>query len=130
MPMTKQKLLYAIKLAYRIVTDKRNTNRYLGTFLTNDNGNSITYPEMIDGLEAIYKEIDSYVPIKHAKWIPHRPGDVHACSNCGFGVLPSNWFMNGRCFGPVIWHNKFNFCPYCGAKMVNAKMDGDPGEDT
>lgn len=69
-------------------------------------------------------------PVKHAKWIPHRPGDVHACSSCGFGVLPSRWFKNGIGIGPVISHNKFRYCPNCGAMMVNAKMDGVPHDDS
>ena len=63
--------------------------------------------------------------VKRAKWIPHMPGDVHACSDCGFGVLPSRWFMNRMCIGPVIAHNKFRFCPNCGAEMINAKMGGE-----
>ena len=68
-------------------------------------------------------------PVKRAKWIPHMPGDVHACSACGFGVLSNNWFMNRRCIGLLVYHNKFRYCPNCGATMINARMEVIPDDN-
>lgn len=69
--------------------------------------------------EAIFEFIKHFPaidPVKHAKWIPHKPGDVYACSNCGYGMLATMRFRDGRCIG-ARYDNKTPYCPYCGARM-------------
>lgn len=66
---------------------------------------------------------------KYAKWIPRNPGYVHACSNCRFGVSAAAWFQNREHISPMPVHGKFRFCPNCGRRMINSKMDGVAYED-
>ena len=50
--------LRALKLAYQIVGDKRNVNRYGSTALVRkDEPGMFTYSDMIDGLKAIFDEL-------------------------------------------------------------------------
>lgn len=49
----------AIKLAYNIVTDKRNSDRYAFTAITNrQTMERFGYNEMVETLEAMYNELD------------------------------------------------------------------------
>lgn len=49
----------AIKLAYSIVTDKRNSDRYAFTAITNhETMERFGYNEMVETLEAMYNELD------------------------------------------------------------------------
>lgn len=49
----------AIKLAYSIVTDKRNSERYLFTAITNrETMERFGYNEMVETLEVMYNELD------------------------------------------------------------------------
>lgn len=48
----------ALQLAYQIVGDKRNANRYGNTaILRKDDSNMFTYSDMIDGLKAIFEDL-------------------------------------------------------------------------
>lgn len=50
----------AMKLAYKIVTDKRNTNRYLGTFIAKENKDGLfRYHDMLRGMRVIFNEIEN-----------------------------------------------------------------------
>ena len=49
----------ALQLAYQIVGDKRNANRYGATFLVRkDESEMFTYTDMLNGLRALYNELD------------------------------------------------------------------------
>ena len=49
----------ALQLAYQIVTDKRNANRYGCTaILRKDDSSMFTYSDMLDGLRALFNELD------------------------------------------------------------------------
>ena len=49
----------AIKLAYSIVTDKRNSDRYAFTAITNwETMERFGYNEMVESLKAMYNELD------------------------------------------------------------------------
>lgn len=59
MTLTADKKRKAIKLAYSIVTDKRNSERYLFTAITNKQTmERFGYDEMVQTLEAMYNELD------------------------------------------------------------------------
>lgn len=50
----------ALQLAYQIVTDKRNTNRYSFTAImrVDDPGDMFTYADMLNGLRALFNDLD------------------------------------------------------------------------
>lgn len=49
----------ALQLAYQIVTDDRNANRYGATILVRkDEPEMFTYPDMLNGLRALLNELD------------------------------------------------------------------------
>lgn len=49
----------AILLAYRIVTDKRNSDKYAFTAITNrETMERFGYDDMVETLEAMYNELD------------------------------------------------------------------------
>lgn len=59
MTLTADKKRKAIKLAYSIITDKRNSDRYAFTAITNKQTmERFGYNEMVETLEAMYNELD------------------------------------------------------------------------
>jgi hypothetical protein len=49
----------ALQLAYQIVGDKRNANRYGNTaILRKEDSNMFTYSDMLDGLRALFNDLD------------------------------------------------------------------------
>ena len=49
----------ALQLAYQIVTDKRNLNRYGGTAIVRkDEAEMFAYLDMLNGLRALFKDLD------------------------------------------------------------------------
>lgn len=59
MTLTADQKRKAIKLAYSIVTDKRNSDRYVFTAITNKQTmERFDYNEMVETLEAMYNELD------------------------------------------------------------------------
>ena len=59
MTLTDDKKRKAIKLAYSIVTDKRNSGRYAFTAIMNlETMERFGYNEMVEILEAMYNELD------------------------------------------------------------------------
>ena len=67
-------------------------------------------------------------PVRLGRWIPHRPGDVYACSECGCGTLISARFKNSECIDSRGLYNKTDFCPFCGVKMKMKKGTRTPDE--
>lgn len=59
MALTAEQKRKAIKLAYIIVTDRRNSDRYAFAAITNPKTfKSFGYNEMVETLEAMYREAD------------------------------------------------------------------------
>lgn len=59
MALTDDQKRKAIKLAYIIVTDNRNSDRYAFTAITNPKTlESFSYNEMVETLEAMYREVN------------------------------------------------------------------------
>lgn len=61
-----------------------------------------------------------------AKWLPHRPGDVYACSKCGHGLLISAVFKDRQCIETRTRQLQTDFCAFCGERMQKASGENDP----
>lgn len=56
--MATEKQLQAMRFAYSILTDKRQINRYGGTYLASKNSPELFgYDEMLEGLEDLYEDL-------------------------------------------------------------------------
>lgn len=67
------------------------------------------------GLELLYETEPTR---ETALWIPHSPGDVYMCSNCGHGTLVGAVFLNRE---RIKGDGRTPLCPYCGKLMRRQK---------
>lgn len=57
-------------------------------------------------------------PVIHAQW--EKDNDTIKCSNCGFGMFPTEYFFkNGVCFSAHDVNYRPKACPDCAALMDN-----------
>ncbi len=112
-PITLQDKKRALKLAYQIVTDKRNVNRYGGTALVRkDSPEMFTYSDMTSVLRAMFDElVDAQEKPAMQKPLTKEellelinPGDevvAWAEANGFDGVHPNLWYR-GMVQGPDV----------------------------
>lgn len=66
----------ALKLAYQIVTDNRNSNRYACTALfRKDSAEMFTYPDMLRVLNGMYKELEAAPEKPMQKPLTHKEAE-------------------------------------------------------
>ena len=77
----------ALQLAYQIVGDKRNANRYRKmAIFRKDDSSMFTYSDMIDGLKAIFEELVDEQPAKSALQKPLELAQLEALISAGEDV--------------------------------------------
>lgn len=77
----------ALQLAYQIVGDKRNANRYGGTAIVRkDDPGMFTYSDMIDGLKAIFEDLVDEQLAKSALQKPITLAELEALISAGEDV--------------------------------------------
>lgn len=96
---------------------RRNPAKYRTDYMTGWN----------EALEQIECNVEENIPTadvrpeRHGCWLPVESDVIFSCSNCENTVSTSWDYENSD--------DMFSFCPYCGAKMQEAKMDGKDGEN-
>ena len=76
--------------------------------LLNDSPEQVSYSRE-DAADCIrYMDASDVAQVRHGRWFPTKAPFMNECEDCSV------------CGYRTVWGHRYNYCPYCGARM-----DGD-----